>query len=60
VATELEQVSVSGDGWEKLYRDRKDSRYWEWFYPQSELQRGGPPALRAIGPEIAKQKYHLV
>lgn len=60
VATELQQVAVSGDGWEKLYRDPKDGRYWEWFYPQSELHGGGPPALRVIGPEVAKQKYHLV
>ncbi len=60
VATELQQVAISKDGWEKLYQDTKDGRYWEWFYPQSELHGGGPPALRVISAEDAKKKYHLV
>jgi hypothetical protein len=59
VATELQQVAVSEDGWEKLYRDQRDGRLWEWFYPQSELHGGGPPALRVVSPETAEQKYHF-
>ena len=60
VATELQQVAVSEDGWEKLYRDPKDGRLWEWFYPQSEMLGGGPPALRVVRPEVAERKYHRV
>ena len=59
VATELQSVTVSEDGWEKLYRDPRDGRYWEWYYPQSEMHGGGPPALRVVSPEAAEQKYHL-
>ena len=32
-------------GWEKLYRDPEDGRYWLLTYPFAELQGGGPPAL---------------
>jgi hypothetical protein len=53
VATELQQVAVSEDGWEKLYRDQRDGRLWEWFYPQSEMHGGDPPALRVVSPETA-------
>jgi len=59
VETELQQVATTSDGWEKLYRDTKDGRYWEWFYPRSEMHGGGPPALRVLSPEAARQKYGL-
>lgn len=32
-------------GWEKLYRDPADGRYWLLTYPFGELQGGGPPTL---------------
>ena len=32
-------------GWEKLYRDPQDGRYWLLTYPFGELQGGGPPSL---------------
>lgn len=32
-------------GWEKLYRDPEDSRYWLLTYPFGELQGGGPTSL---------------
>lgn len=32
-------------GWEKLYRDPGDGRYWLLTYPFGELQGGGPPSL---------------
>ncbi len=58
VANYLELVAVSASGWEKLYRDPKDSRYWEWTHLQSEMHGGGPASLRVISPEAAKEKYH--
>jgi hypothetical protein len=60
VDTELQQVATASNGWEKLYRDPKDARYWEWFYPHSEMHGGGPPALRVLSSEVARQKYDLV
>ena len=59
VGAKLQQVAVSKDGWEKLYRDPRDGRYWELFYPQSELHGGGPPALRVASLETVQQKYGL-
>jgi len=40
-----------------LYRDPDDGRYWERTYPQSELHGGGPPELRVLATEDARQKY---
>jgi hypothetical protein len=42
----LELVGIEKvGGWEKLYRDPEDGRYWFLTYPFSELQGGGPPSL---------------
>jgi hypothetical protein len=48
---ELEKIAVSPDGWEILYRDPADGRYWEIFYPQSEMHGGGPESLRVVDSE---------
>ena len=43
----LENVGVGKEsgGWEKLYRDPADGRYWLLTYPHGEMQGGGPPLL---------------
>lgn len=46
VAHELTLVSRSVDGWNRGYRDDRDGRLWEFSFPQSEMQGGGPPLLR--------------
>jgi hypothetical protein len=33
IKTELQHVATAKDGWEKLYRDSQDGRYWELTYP---------------------------
>jgi hypothetical protein len=43
--------------WETLYQDPDDGRYWERTYPQSELHGGGPPQLRCLTADEARQKY---
>lgn len=53
----LQRVSTDSSGWEALYKDPYDGRYWELTYPQSELHGGGPPTLRFISDESAKSKY---
>jgi Immunity protein 27 len=55
----LRQIAVSTDvgGWETLFQDPKDGRYWERTYPRSEMHGGGPPLLRCISREEARAKY---
>lgn len=53
----LELVAQSQTGWELLYRDPQDNRLWEESYPQSSLQGGGPPILRCISKDEAKNKF---
>ena len=44
-------------GWDFLYQDPEDGRYWELTYPHSEMQGGGPPRLDCISPADARRKY---
>ena len=55
--TYLTRIAVSQDGWERLYRDPADSRLWELTYPHSEMQGGGPPMLRVLSVQEAREKY---
>jgi hypothetical protein len=59
IATKLEKIADAGGGWETLFRDRTDGRLWERFYPQSEMQGGGPESLRSIDSTEAAQKYGI-
>jgi hypothetical protein len=52
-------TSLLSGGWETLFVDPDDNRYWERTYPQGEMHGGGPPQLEVISPEIAKEKYRL-
>ena len=57
----LRKVAVSKQwgGWETLFQDPDDGRYWERTYPQSGMHGGGPPCLMIISPEIARKKYPI-
>jgi hypothetical protein len=44
------------NGWNALYRDPNDCRYWELTYPEGELHGGGPPQLRCLTADEARQK----
>jgi Immunity protein 27 len=59
VESELHQVATSSGGWEKLYRDPVDGRYWELTYPQGGLQGGGPQALVLIEAGRARERYGI-
>lgn len=56
----LEMVGHDESGWDTLYRDPTDGRYWELTYPESEMHGGGPPLLRNIGPADLREKYGIV
>lgn len=53
----LKFMGRDSSGWDALYRDPGDGRYWELFYPHSEMQGGGPPEMRCIPESEAMQKY---
>jgi hypothetical protein len=53
----LRELGRDSSGWDVLYRDPDDGRLWELIYPQSELSGGGPPQLRCMTVEGARQKY---
>jgi len=57
VAENLQKVTTDASGWDVLYRDPADDRYWELTYPQSEMHGGGPPRLTNLSPEQVQAKY---
>ncbi len=57
VKSHLKQVGVDQSGWDKLYVDPLDGRLWELLYLNSEMHGGGPPSLRVVSLEEAKDKY---
>ena len=44
-------------GWEQLYQDPRDGRFWELTFPEGSLHGGGPRLLTCIGEERAREKY---
>lgn len=57
VSQHLEKVA--GGGWDTLYKDPEDGRYWELTYPESHLHGGGPPRLSNLSYEQASMKYSI-
>jgi Immunity protein 27 len=57
----LEKVTVGREsgGWETLYRDPSDGRFWELTYPQGEMHGGGPMRLTNISVADAASKYRI-
>jgi immunity protein 27 of polymorphic toxin system len=53
----LGKIAVDATGWETLYRDPSDGRYWELTYPQGEMHGGGPPRLTYLSDDQARAKY---
>ena len=53
----LREVSTSPDGWNILYRDPNDGRYWELTRPRSEMPGGGPMQLTTISAESARERF---
>lgn len=56
--SELEQLTAALDGrWDTLYRDPEDGRLWECVYEDSSFHGAGPPTLRVISSDQAREKY---
>jgi immunity protein 27 of polymorphic toxin system len=57
ISNELQKVSASSDGWNVLYRDSRDGRFWELTYAQGEMYGGGPPILTHLSEQDIVGKY---
>lgn len=57
VKSALTKVGTDASGWDTLYRDPQDGRYWELTYPHGHMHGGGPPRLAAMSREEARKKY---
>ena len=55
----LEKIAESKEwgAWETLFRDPGDGRLWERTFPQGEMHGGGPPRLKVISEEQARERY---
>lgn len=56
----LIKITVDESGWDTLYQDPKDKRYWEKVYLNSGAHGGGLPSLINISLEEAKAKYNFL
>lgn len=56
----LKKVAVDKTGWEILYRDSNDNRYWLLTYPNSDWHGGGPPTLKKITQNEVTEKFELL
>tara|TARA_R110002124_G_scaffold274903_2_gene444983 strand:- start:147 stop:443 length:297 start_codon:yes stop_codon:yes gene_type:complete len=57
IKNNLKAIKTDKSGWNALYQDQKDKRYWLHYYPKSEMHGGGPPALKAISNNEASQRF---
>ena len=59
LAHSLRRVASTSGGWQILYIDPKDDRYWELTFPHGEMHGGGPQRLRVLSDGEAIATYHL-
>jgi hypothetical protein len=59
VEEHLEKVASDPTGWDTLYRDPEDGRYWELTFPDSSWHGGGPPRLTSASSDHARNKYGI-
>ena len=55
----LQKIATDESGWETLYQDPSDGRYWELTYPSGESHGGGPPRLTVVSSQEAALKYKI-
>ena len=55
----LSEIAMTDDGWQRLYQDPNDGRYWELLIPHSDLEGGVTPSLMNISHLESKNKYKI-
>jgi hypothetical protein len=53
----LVRLGYDPSGWDTLFADPNDGRFWELTYPSSGSEGGGPPRLTCIDLQTAREKY---
>jgi hypothetical protein len=56
----LRKVTVDKSGWETLYQNPSDNRYWLLTYQNSDWNGGGPPTLKMITQTEVIEKFRLL
>lgn len=59
ITKQLERIATDAAGWDTLYRDPHDGRYWELVYLRTEMDGGGPPSLIQVEKKAVVEKYGL-
>ena len=59
IANHLRKIATDKTGWDILFMNPEDNKFWELAYPQSEMHGGGPPSLINISEEEARHKYSI-
>ena len=57
IQNHLRHLAADATGWDHLYVDPGDGRFWELTYPFSGWHGGGPPHLKVVSQSDAKEKY---
>lgn len=48
ISASLIKIKTDESGWNSIYQDPNDSRYWELSFPESHLQGEGVPVLKCV------------
>jgi hypothetical protein len=57
VRNRLRQRASANGGWDTLFIDPRDGRYWELTFPRGTLFGGGPRQLTHLSTAEAAEKY---
>lgn len=47
----------ANEGWDQLYQDPRDGRFWELTFPEGSLHGGGPRRLECVAALVVREKY---
>ena len=53
----LSPRATAAGGWEQLFLDPRDGRYWELTFPHGSLHGGGPRRLAHLSIDEVEAKY---
>ena len=60
IKNHLKKISENKSGWEILYQDQNDKRYWVLTYPNSDWHGGGPSTLKTLSQADAQTKFKII
>ena len=59
VTNHLKKIATDESGWDTLFQDPNDNRFWVLTYPNSNWHGGGPPTLKTITLADAQTKFSI-